>query len=519
MPEVFALYKNTERTNLVAIGDSALYNNGIGATSASHSINNTAIGSKALFSTTTGSRNTGIGYEALYSDTTALSNTAIGDVALRNNVSGNFNTAIGAISLYENNSGDNNVAIGYVASRRNTSGYANISIGSWANYYNQEGYRNTIIGYEAGKGTSHHDKSGSVFIGYKAGYYDTTDNKLYIENSNSNEPLIYGEFDNDIAAINGKLGVGTMDPSILFHVDGGTDASLSGGGYILSGDPTGQNIVMDENEIMARNNGAVNTLHLQRDGGNLIVHYDEDDIKEFAIKTDGKTGIGLNTPTTKLHIYTDTGEDGFRVQNSQDEVTEFIVKNDGKTGIGEGAPLAKLHIDTETGEDGLLLRIDGTTKLKVGSNGSITNWNAGSPTYAFQLQNSSTDLFGKGRAYAWTTYSDSRIKSDQKELQYGLKEVMQLQPKAYLHHSSETTEDGTFTMKSDQTSSDIGFIAQEVQKVIPEVVYQPKHETNDLWSMDYDRLVPVLTKAIQEQQEQIEELREKIEELEARLED
>ena len=40
---------------------------------------------------------------------------------------------------------------------------------------------------------------------------------------------------------------------------------------------------------------------------------------------------------------------------------------------------------------------------------------------------------------------------------------------------------------------------------------------NDLWSMDYDRLIPVLTKAIQEQQEQIETLQEKIRELEERL--
>jgi len=472
---VNALYSNTERSENVAVGDSTLYNNGIGASLDSQSRKNTAIGSRALFSNTTGHSNTGIGYATLNSNTSGQYNTAVGSFAMSYNESGVFNTAIGGQSFLENVSGDENVAIGYTTARRNTSGSTNICIGNWANYYNQEGNHNVIIGIRAGKGTQPHSKSGNIFIGYRAGFYDTTDNKLYINNSDTIAPLLYGEFDNKLAAINGKLGVGTMEPSVRFHVDGGSDASLSGGGYILSGDMAADNIVIDNNEIMARNNGDINHLHLQRDGGNLYVHYGEDDITEFAVKTDGKTGIGSNSPEAKLHINTDAGEHGLRVQ------------------------------------------IEGTTKLKVASNGGIANWNAAAPTYAFQLQENSSNLLGKGRAYAWTTYSDGRVNSNQKEIQYGLKEVMQLQPKSYLYHSSERSEDGTYTMKGSKTSADLGFIAQEVQKIIPEAVSQPENELNELWSMDYNRLVPVLTRAIQEQQEQIDQLKEKIQELEGRL--
>ena len=59
---------------------------------------------------------------------------------------------------------------------------------------------------------------------------------------------------------------------------------------------------------------------------------------------------------------------------------------------------------------------------------------------------------------------------------------------------------------------DIGMIAEEVGKVIPEVV---TYEENgkDAKSLDYARLVSVLVEAIKEQQKQIEELKSEIEEL------
>jgi hypothetical protein len=52
---------------------------------------------------------------------------------------------------------------------------------------------------------------------------------------------------------------------------GGSDASLGGGGYVTIGPVTGANIVIDNNEIMARNNGAVSTLYLNNDGGSVRV--------------------------------------------------------------------------------------------------------------------------------------------------------------------------------------------------------------------------------------------------------
>ena len=69
----------------------------------------------------------------------------------------------------------------------------------------------------------------------------------------------------------GQVGVGTVVPASTFHVFNGTDASLTGGGHVISGDTAGLNIVMDNNEIIARNNGASSPLYLNQGSGHVIV--------------------------------------------------------------------------------------------------------------------------------------------------------------------------------------------------------------------------------------------------------
>jgi hypothetical protein len=49
--------------------------------------------------------------------------------------------------------------------------------------------------------------------------------------------------------------------------NGTDDTALSGGGLIVSGPESGHNISIDNNEIMARNNGQTSTLHLNAEGG------------------------------------------------------------------------------------------------------------------------------------------------------------------------------------------------------------------------------------------------------------
>ena len=113
-------------------------------------LSNTAIGSDALLSNTTGLSNTANGREALYSNTTGINNTASGWRALYNNTTGTSNTANGYQALYFNNTGGANVAIGWRALYNNTTGDSNVATGWRALYSNLTGVRNVALGHEAG---------------------------------------------------------------------------------------------------------------------------------------------------------------------------------------------------------------------------------------------------------------------------------------------------------------------------------------------------------------------------------
>ncbi|MCP4551839.1 MAG: hypothetical protein GY834_07320, partial [Bacteroidetes bacterium] len=174
---------------------------------------NTAHGSRALHSNKTGNYNVAYGVESLYSNTKGHYNTATGSMAMYYNVIGDYNTANGAMSLLFNTTGDKNTALGF-----------------GANAFNKAGDRNVALGFKAGRGASLHSKSGNVFLGYKAGYYETGDNKLYIDNSNTDAPLIYGDFAADLLRVNGELEVSGS----IKIVDGS-----QGAGKVLTSDANG----------------------------------------------------------------------------------------------------------------------------------------------------------------------------------------------------------------------------------------------------------------------------------------
>jgi len=108
-----------------------------------------------------------------------------------------------------------------------------------------------------------------------------------------------------------------------------------------------------------------------------------------------------------------------------------------------------------------------------------------------------------GTGYAetsWTTYSDNRIKTEQAVVPYGLDTIMQLQPKVYNKHVG-SIEDGVVTFHDELEESphrEIGFIAQEVKAIIPEVIPSNEDENNSWYALDDGKLMAVVVKAIQE---------------------
>ncbi len=238
-----ALYNNTNISHLVAIGDSALYNNGTGVSDDYHGTANTAVGYKTLFANQTGFQNTALGYQALMNNASNF-NTAVGAYALAINSNGVRNTAVGAEALMANTSGQDNTAMGTVALQNNTQGSSNSAFGYYALANNTTGNNNTALGDNAGFFNQH--GSGNVFIGHKAGYHETGSNKLYISNTDTIHPLIYGDFSEKYVQINGKLegsdsGNADMKAYIYGSVDrfGNKITGASSAGFSVSKTATG----------------------------------------------------------------------------------------------------------------------------------------------------------------------------------------------------------------------------------------------------------------------------------------
>jgi hypothetical protein len=70
-----------------------------------------------------------------------------------------------------------------------------------------------------------------------------------------------------------------------------------------------------------------------------------------------------------------------------------------------------------------------------------------------------------------------------------------------------------FRWKDIDTRLNLGFIVQDVKDIIPEcVIYD---ELNDIYSIEYTMIIPVLVEAFKEQQKQIQDQQKDIDELKA----
>jgi len=136
----------------------------------------------------------------------------------------------------------------------------------------------------------------------------------------------------------------------------------------------------------------------------------------------------------------------------------------------------------------------------------------------------SSNVAAKGGLYGFWNYngrpldllhfhSDIRLKKNIKRIEdsASLSKVMQLNPVYY-----DWKENTPSSLRQNYPEGrQIGLIAQEVQKYIPEVVKTEPLYDKEYKGIDYGRLVTVLIGAVQEQQKEITELKEKVAALEA----
>ncbi|AXG71657.1 hypothetical protein KORDIASMS9_03914 [Kordia sp. SMS9] len=188
--------------------------------------------------------NVGIGYKALELNVTAGANTSIGAFSLGKSETGFSNTAIGTGAMQNNVSGDENVSIG---------------VGSLGNIIDSNG--NVGIGFNSGLNNTGEK---NVFIGSEATISGNISNRLVIDNSNTTDPLIDGDFLANTLNINGEL---SINDNFSFPTTDGTN------GQVLSTNGSGavswQSIPITSNtgNLFVGNNAGTNVS----DSGNVLI--------------------------------------------------------------------------------------------------------------------------------------------------------------------------------------------------------------------------------------------------------
>jgi len=228
----------------------------------------------------------------------------------------------------------------------------------------------------------------------------------------------------------------------------------------------------------------------------------------ITILRNGNTGVGTTTPAGRLHVFNgSSGTTGpylpMVVENNSSTYINLLCPATDEEGILFGKAGNPAHggiIYNNAGNtDGFQFRTNGNVaRMVITSAGNI-----GIGTIA-----PSEKLFVNGnvKASAYLTISDIRYKKNIEPLKYSLEKVLQLQAVSYdIKKEFQNTSD---------TNKQIGFIAQDIEEIIPEVV----QTSNDGYkAIDYSRLTAVLAGAIKEQQIQIEELKLEVRELKKKL--
>lgn len=225
----------------------------------------------------------------------------------------------------------------------------------------------------------------------------------------------------------------------------------------------------------------------------------------------GSVGIGVSDPDQALEVAgmvhisaesstpdaPDDGDGGYLYAKTNGKVywrSNEISEVDLTQGGGGGATVAGSDTQIQYNNGG---SFGGATWLTYNdSNGYLGVGITGSAALSNRLTlPNSSSAAGQVLANAFVTYSSIRYKENVETISNPLELVSQLQGVK-------------FTWKKDKTN-DIGFIAEEVGKIIPEIV---DWEENGIYarSVDYSRLTPVLIEAVKNQQKQISYLKEEI---------
>ncbi len=315
-------------------------------------------------------------------------------------------------------------------------------------------------------------------------------------------------------SLNTASGLASSVPGGLFNVAGG-DYSLA----------AGRNARVRTPAQAGNGNGDLGTFVWASNG----TEFTSTGSYQFLVDANGGIGLGTNAPQAAVHIHGIPGAVGstpggaetvLRVEARDVTDNSALVVNRWSGGVDAALILANnaqpefdlraagnaLHINHYDASNALQKR----TMMRVVSDGATQRMD-----FNADVEPEANGAFNLGSAsFRWDTVyavnplnvsSDERLKTNIRDLQAGLPEVLALRPVSYAWKNSA------------HSGTHLGLIAQEVEQILPAVVEQA-NDARGTRSMRYGELIPVLINAMQQQQALIDAQRDSLEALTQRLE-
>ena len=510
--------------------------------------------------------NTAIGYGSLKNDGIMYGNTAIGAGALSLNTTGNYNAAMGWNSLVNNKTGDYAVAIGFNALASDTLAYEGVAIGSQALTWNngrrgntavgakslfhnsktdfgiltsKEGIANTAFGYNAL--FSNRKGSGAVAIGFNAAESDTKADgiiaigraTLYNNNNRTGnvavgDSALYSNGPGATTSLHAVSNTAIGNKALLENTIGGNNTAV--GDKALLSNTTGDANTAIGSSALSLSNGKWNTAI----GYNVLLRNAGQDnvaigISALISNISGSGNVALGSragfnelSSNKLYIentsgnkdnaliYGDFAADSLLLNAKT--INKFSLNVRGNYPLEIGYGTSGKQVDAGKlcygcfGDPEHWLGIVGGGTAALGGDRVIKLWSEGGLRIKGNALPNTDNGHSLGQSgLRWSSVwavsgvinsSDATLKTNISNSPYGLEEVMQMNPVQY-NWKTNPNED-----------LQIGFLAQDIQKIIPEAVVVPAN--GDPLGMKYTELIPVLVKAIQELRNEITELKKQL---------
>jgi hypothetical protein len=350
---------------------------------------------------------------------------------------------------------------------------------------------------------------------------DVRGGAVFNEDSASVDFRVEGNGDTHLLFVDGsadEVGIGVSNPSAKLNIrgNGTTSATIclvleDGGGYDMLRVYNNRRLMIQQPSGQAQNNGSLlvfqndnfsvtnsnENFHIGlglRSGGDHQVHRFgvTSPTTSFNTKTGGDLFVEAGSVSTNCSSETDGGFLYLRAGRAAQDATNLGDSNiyfqtsssAGASQRGTWTTAMFINNQQEVG----IGTVTPTESLDINGNARVRSIGSGASVGALHYTSNGT---------LTTNTSDERLKENVQPLTDSLKKIKKLRGVSF-----DWIDD------KDTSGTHIGFIAQEIEQVVPEVVFE--NPTDGYKGINYHELIPMLVESIKDQQNQISYLKGEI---------